>query len=60
MHQMTKAEVPTPALVVNRAVLDSNIDRMAQARPGPSLRPHVKAFKSTALARYVASRGRQP
>ncbi len=50
-------ELPTPALVVDRAALDHNIDLMAAARPGPALRPHVKAFKSTALARHVAERG---
>ena len=49
-------EVRTPALIVDRAGLDHNIDVMASARPGPALRPHVKAFKSTALARHVAER----
>ena len=50
-------QLPTPALVVDAAALDANIDTMAAARPGDRLRPHVKAFKSTALARHVASRG---
>ncbi len=50
-------ELPTPALVVDVAALDHNIDAMAAARPGPALRPHVKAFKSTAMARHVAARG---
>ena len=50
-------ELSTPALVVDLAALDRNIDLMAAARPGPALRPHVKAFKSTELARYVAARG---
>ena len=50
-------QVPTPALLVDTAALDHNIDTMAAARPGAALRPHVKAFKSTALARYVAARG---
>ena len=50
-------DLPTPALVVDVDVLDANIDAMAAARPGPALRPHVKAFKSTALARHVADRG---
>jgi D-serine deaminase-like pyridoxal phosphate-dependent protein len=50
-------ELRTPALVVDRAALDHNIDVMAAARPGPALRPHVKAFKSTELARHVAERG---
>jgi D-serine deaminase-like pyridoxal phosphate-dependent protein len=50
-------DLPTPALLVNSTALDHNIDLMAASRPGPALRPHVKAFKSTALARYVADRG---
>lgn len=50
-------DLPTPALLVDAAALDHNIDLMAAARPGGSLRPHVKAFKSTALARHVAERG---
>ncbi len=50
-------DLPTPALLVDAAALDHNIDVMAAARPGPALRPHVKAFKSTALARHVAVRG---
>jgi D-threonine aldolase len=50
-------DLPTPALVVSAAALDHNIDTMAVARPGGTLRPHVKAFKSTALARHVAARG---
>ena len=49
-------DLPTPSLVVDVDVLDANIDAMAAVRPGPALRPHVKAFKSTALARYVAER----
>jgi D-serine deaminase-like pyridoxal phosphate-dependent protein len=50
-------DLPTPALLVDAAALDHNIDVMAAARPGPALRPHVKAFKSTELARHVAERG---
>ena len=47
------SELPTPALLVDLEALDHNIEVMARARPGRSLRPHVKAFKSTALARHV-------
>lgn len=54
---MNVHDLPTPALVVDLDLLDANIDTMALTRPGPSLRPHVKAFKSTALARHVAERG---
>jgi D-threonine aldolase len=51
------ADVPTPALVVDLAAFDRNVATMAAARPGPRLRPHVKAFKSTALARRLAAAG---
>lgn len=54
---MNVHDLPTPALVVDLDVLDANIDTMAAARPGRSLRPHVKAFKSTVMARHVADRG---
>ncbi len=50
-------DLPTPALLVDATALHHNIDVMAAARPGPALRPHVKAFKSTALARHIAERG---
>jgi len=50
-------DLPTPSLVVDLATLDANVDAMAAERPGDRLRPHVKAFKSTAMARYVAQRG---
>jgi len=50
-------DLPTPALLVDLDALDANIDTMAAARPGRSLRPHVKAFKSTEMARHVADRG---
>ncbi len=51
------AEVPTPALVVERGAFDHNVRTMAKAHPGPALRPHVKAFKSTALAGELADAG---
>jgi D-serine deaminase-like pyridoxal phosphate-dependent protein len=51
------SELPTPALVVDRAAFERNVGRMAAIRPGPALRPHVKAFKSTALARRLADSG---
>lgn len=49
--------LPTPALVVRQSVFDANVARMSAARPGRTLRPHVKAFKSTALARRLADSG---
>lgn len=54
---MNVHDVTTPALVVDLGDLQHNIDTMATVRPGGSLRPHVKAFKSTAMARYLADRG---
>jgi D-threonine aldolase len=53
----TAHSLPTPLLVLDAEQLDRNIDAMAAVRPGPALRPHVKAFKSTELARHVARRG---
>jgi D-serine deaminase-like pyridoxal phosphate-dependent protein len=50
-------ELQTPALLVERSLLESNLDAMATALPGRRLRPHVKAFKTTALARRMAERG---
>jgi D-threonine aldolase len=50
-------DLPTPALIVDLDVLDANIAAMAQRWPGTRLRPHVKAFKSTALARHLADAG---
>ena len=54
---MQLASVPTPALVVDAGALDRNIATMAAALPGPRLRPHVKAHKTTALARRQADAG---
>lgn len=50
-------DLPTPALVVDLDVFDANVATMAARWPGTTLRPHVKAFKSTALARRLAERG---
>jgi D-serine deaminase-like pyridoxal phosphate-dependent protein len=50
-------QLTTPALLVDVAMFAANVDAMAAARPGPALRPHVKAFKSTAMARAVRDRG---
>ena len=54
---MDLASVATPALVVDAGALDRNIATMAAALPGPRLRPHVKAHKTTALARRQADAG---
>jgi D-serine deaminase-like pyridoxal phosphate-dependent protein len=50
-------DLQTPSLLVERSLLEQNLDAMAQALPGRRLRPHVKAFKTTALARLMAERG---
>jgi D-serine deaminase-like pyridoxal phosphate-dependent protein len=51
------AELATPALVADADVLDANLRAMSAALPGPRLRPHVKAHKSTALAKLQAALG---
>jgi len=50
-------DLPTPALLVDLATFDRNVATMAARWPGTTLRPHVKAFKSTALARRLAEAG---
>jgi len=50
-------DLPTPALLFDADALEHNLATMAAARPGPSLRPHVKAHKCTALAREQARHG---
>jgi D-serine deaminase-like pyridoxal phosphate-dependent protein len=50
-------DLPTPAIVVERAALEGNLDAMAAALPGGRCRPHIKAHKTTALAREQAARG---
>lgn len=54
---MKVQELQTPALLVDVHAFDRNVDTMATRWPGTSLRPHVKAFKSTALAGRLAEAG---
>jgi D-serine deaminase-like pyridoxal phosphate-dependent protein len=54
---MRANDLPTPALLVDLRAFDRNVATMAARWPGRSLRPHVKAFKSTALARRLADAG---
>src|SRR6478752_9782866 len=54
---MNVHDVPTPALLVDVEAFEYNVATMASARPGTALRPHVKAFKSTALAHELAVAG---
>jgi D-serine deaminase-like pyridoxal phosphate-dependent protein len=55
----TLQDLQTPALVVEQALLRANLDTMSAALPGARLRPHVKAHKTTALAREQQARGHQ-
>jgi D-threonine aldolase len=50
-------DLPTPALVVDIRAFEHNLAAMAAALPGARCRPHVKAHKTTALAREQAARG---
>jgi hypothetical protein len=47
----------TPSLLVERSTFDRKVAAMAARSPGTRLRPHVKAFKSTALAKRYAANG---
>ena len=53
----TVQDLPTPALVVDTGAFEHNLAAMAAALPGDRCRPHVKAHKTTALAREQAARG---
>lgn len=55
----TTHDLQTPALLVDRAALQRNLATMSAALPGRRLRPHVKAHKSTALARLQAAAGHE-
>ena len=54
---MNAIELVTPALIVDADALEHNLATMAAALPGPRMRPHVKAHKSTALAAMQAEVG---
>ncbi len=54
---MKIAELQTPALLIDADALAHNLATMAEALPGPRLRPHVKAHKCSALARLQADTG---
>lgn len=53
---MLVGDLPTPALVVDLATLNHNVDEMAKVRPAEALRAHVKAHKCTGLAAHAARR----
>ena len=50
-------DLQTPALLVDAGAFRDNISTMSVALPGARLRPHVKAHKSTELARRQAEAG---
>jgi len=52
---MNIAELTTPALLVEADAVTANLADMAAALPGPRCRPHVKAHKTTALAKLQAA-----
>jgi len=54
---MKVRELPTPSLLVDVHAFDRNVATMSKRWPGVTLRPHVKAFKSTALAARLAENG---
>lgn len=51
------SDIPTPALLVVDAALERNLATMSRALPGDRLRPHVKAHKSSDLARRQRDNG---
>lgn len=58
-RQGSRAALNTPALVLDAAALDRNIERMAAfaAAAGVTLRPHAKTHKSAAIARLQIAAG---
>ncbi len=54
---MKVTQLQTPALLVDAAAFEHNIATMSAALPGPRLRPHVKAHKTTSLAQRQAAAG---
>ncbi|MDQ2648118.1 MAG: alanine racemase [Actinomycetota bacterium] len=54
---MDVRDLPTPSLLVDVHAFERNVATMAERWPGTTLRPHVKAFKSTELARRLTVQG---
>jgi D-threonine aldolase len=50
-------DLQTPAPIAEQSVLMRNLATMTSALPGSKLRPHVKAHKTTGLARLQADAG---
>lgn len=51
------SELSTPSLVVEQSIFEANLTKMDSMLPGTRLRPHVKAFKSTAMAARLHADG---
>jgi len=51
------SDLTTPALLVDEGALERNLATMSERRPGAALRPHVKAHKTTELARRQYAHG---
>jgi D-serine deaminase-like pyridoxal phosphate-dependent protein len=56
---LTKSQIPTPALILDADLLESNLARMAQRvkQSGKQLRPHAKAHKCFEIARLQIAHG---
>jgi D-serine deaminase-like pyridoxal phosphate-dependent protein len=50
-------DLQTPALLIDAAAFEHNLSSMTAALPGARLRPHVKAHKTTALAKRQDAAG---
>lgn len=50
-------DLPTPSLILDAGCLEANLSKMAEALPGDAMRPHVKAHKSTQIAKRQAAAG---
>jgi D-threonine aldolase len=57
MAPRTTADLVTPALVVDADAFEYNVATMSSALPEARLRPHVKAHKSTAIAKRQRALG---
>ena len=52
-------DIDTPALVLDLKIFYENLEIMSDCRPGLSLRPHVKAFKSSVIAGILKGHGHE-
>ena len=57
MTVLRVGELTTPALLVDEGALERNLSTMSSHRHGARLRPHVKAHKTTELARRQTLHG---